>query len=127
LTCAHGLIPPLEKSLDRLVAKGDYDWTLFPQILEEMVRRPLAHHPDRSKCDCPSRHLRRKQLPDAAALQDIVRAICDANWRSVAGPPISSLACWLFIARAVVGSKTPSLMPSNLDRAFSCPSPATHI
>lgn len=31
-----------QKRLDRLANDGDYGWTLFPEILDQMIRQPLA-------------------------------------------------------------------------------------
>lgn len=206
-----------QKRLDRLANEGDYDWTLFPEILDQMIRQPLAkctddefamfaatglaysrdhyvsllgeisldalsrdealpalaehyfiptvsgfirqskaqfggpdpilllapsmatangkaahfnpieavlqwfihahtgtfeqvpsqlyddaNDPDRIKRDLLSRHLRGKQIPDTAALLDIVKTVQSRRWYRHGGPTPQLLARWLFIARALV-------------------------
>jgi hypothetical protein len=210
-----------QKRLDRLANEGDYDWTLFPQILDQMIRQPLAkctddefamftatrlghirdnyisvigkisldalsrdealpalaehyfipmtsgflqrtkatfggpdlilllappitmsngkidnfnpieavlqwyvhahtgefgqvpmylyddsNDPGRIKRDLLSRHLRGKQIPDTAALREIVRTIRSRRWYTHAGPTPKLLSRWLFIARALIWAET---------------------
>lgn len=61
-----------------------------------------ANDPGRIKRDLLSRHLRGKQIPDTAALLDIVNTVQSRPWFRLGGPTPKLLGRWLFIARALV-------------------------
>jgi hypothetical protein len=65
-----------------------------------------ANDPDRTKRDLLSRHLRGKQIPDVAALRDVVKTIRSRPWYSHNGPTPQLLSRWLFIARALIWAET---------------------
>ena len=65
-----------------------------------------ANDPDRIKRDLLSRHLRGKQIPDTAALRDVVKTIQSRRWYTHDGPTPQLLSRWLFIARALIWAET---------------------
>lgn len=65
-----------------------------------------ANDPDRTKRDLLSRHLRGKQIPDTAALRDVVKTIRSRRWYTHDGPASQLLSRWLFIARALIWAET---------------------
>lgn len=68
----------------------------------------------RTKRDQLSRHLRRKQIPDTAALLDVVHAAKSRAWLRPEGPTPKLLRRWLFIARALVWAESQAAPTSNL-------------
>lgn len=72
----------------------------FGQVLSQLYDD--ANDPGRIKRDLLSRHIRGRQIPDAAAVVDIVKTVQSRRWYRPEGPTQQLLARWLFIARALV-------------------------
>ena len=77
-----------------------------------------ANDPDRAKRNLLSRHLRGKQIPDTAALRDVVKTIRSRRWYTNDGPTPQLLSRWLFIARALIWAETHVSSTLNLRSAL---------
>ena len=100
MTTADGKIDnfnPIEAVLQWFVHAHTREFGQVPAYLYDD-----ANDPDRTKRDLLSRHLRGKQIPDTAALRDVVKTIRSRRWYTHDGPTPQLLNRWLFIARALI-------------------------